>query len=296
MIKLALLMIAIARIVNVKLEGALTDSYAIVINDDIKIMDSGVKQYQDGEFLIQDRYLDIEHQYNINGTVIVQLSDLHIDNRFNIDSLKNIVRIVNEAHPDIVVFTGDFLDANNRYSGDTKEIVNTLRCIKSTYGNYAVLGNHDRDKRIVDKAKSLLTDSGFKILINDKFNIEDIPITLYGIDVDLNDFSKSKKLDKSIFGHMDSSRYNILLNHYPDLIDYMSEINYQLQLSGHSHGGQIVIDGQPLASTPYGEKYLDGLYSVYGKELFVSRGIGYSRLPIRINAPSTIDIIRLGNN
>lgn len=237
---------------------------------------------------------------------IVLFSDLHISDWLKVSELEKIIQTINSLSPDLIVFTGDLIDANISFTENKEDVVNVLKKLSSKYGKVAILGNHDVVPRMKNISEEILTAAGFNLLKNDiySFNLQsdinttktkeyssasNTSVNIYGlIDIDSKSYS-TKILDK-----LNPKEFNIILNHRPDLIDEYIKLPFSLQLSGHSHAGQVVgKDGVPLGTTPYGNKYIDGLFKFDNKYLLVNRGIGYSRLKIRINAPSTIDLIYL---
>lgn len=224
---------------------------------------------------------------------IIQFSDLHISPWVGPEEVQSLVDIINLLPKDIIIFTGDLIDANFTYPGDLQEFIPILSQLSAPLGKYAVLGNHDVTRDRLDISSQLLTDSSFDTLNNESVEIE-FNNQSFNI-VGLIDYG-SEHYSTEILNSLLPNTYNIVLNHRPDLIESYLDANFDLQLSGHSHGGQIVINQTPLATTPFGSKYIDGLYTFEGsKQLLVNRGIGYSRVPIRLNSPSTIDIIILSN-
>ena len=222
---------------------------------------------------------------------LVLFSDLHMCDWITLEQVETIVTTINALEPDCIFFTGDLFDANTTYSGSYEDLTPLLTKLQATYGKYAVLGNHDVTKNMTGIAKNILEKSGFTILTNTMATLEvaNQKLTLAGV-IDKDD----KSYKTTIIDSLPKDTYNIFLNHRPDLIDTYDTTQIDLQLSGHSHGGQIVLDGTALGTTPYGEKYIDGLYTINDTTtLLVNRGIGYSRMPIRLNCPATIDLLYL---
>ncbi|MCX8030530.1 MAG: metallophosphoesterase [Thermodesulfovibrionales bacterium] len=224
---------------------------------------------------------------NIDGIKIVQISDLHIGPILREKRLKKIAKIINELEPDILVATGDIVDGqiNNQ-----KELIEPFNQIQTRYGKYAVLGNHEFYVG-VEQAVDFLQKAGFTVLrgefitILDKFNIAGIddPVSKnFG-----NTFSLS---EKEILSRLPQDKYSIFLKHRPDVkADYLGL--FDLQLSGHTHKGQIF----PLSVITffYYEAHTGLHFYPPNSYLYISRGVGTSGPPIRILSPPEIVLINV---
>lgn len=226
---------------------------------------------------------------------IVQFSDTHISERFNIEDLQQMVKEINSENPDIVVFTGDLIDHFNsyEYKGDVDEIWQVLGKINAPLGKYAVYGNHDYGGGAEKIYKKIMENSGFALLINENHKIPEHNINIIG-------------LDDSIFGNFDETLlndlsdenfYNVALSHEPDVVDLLLEYNVDLILSGHSHGGQVNIPYLSSAMLPeLAKKYTRGMYEFENKRdtrLYVNIGIGTSQIPFRFLAIPEISVLNL---
>lgn len=220
---------------------------------------------------------------------IVQLSDLHYLPFTTLDMIEAAVAAANQLQPDLIVLTGDFVthEADTIF-GMTK----ALGTLNARHGVFAVLGNHDTraGARIVRQG---LGEAGIEVLHNRG-------ITLATASGHLN----LAGVDDCLWGHpnlaqaldgLDPAAPTVLLAHEPDVIDKFSrDGRVTLQLSGHTHGGQVHL---PLFGTPVlprlGEKYVKGLFTVNGSRLYVNRGVGMVSLPIRFNCPAEITQLTL---
>jgi len=220
---------------------------------------------------------------------IVQLSDLHYLPFTTLEMVEAAVNAANELAPDLIVLTGDFVthEADTIF-GMTK----ALSTLKARHGVFAVLGNHDTraGARIVRQG---LGEAGIEVLHNRG-------VTLATASGRLN----LAGVDDCLWGHPDlgqaldglaSDAPTVLLAHEPDVIDKFSrQGRFALQLSGHTHGGQVRL---PLLGTPVlprlGEKYVKGRFTVNGSQLYVNRGVGMVSMPIRFNCPPEITQITL---
>ena len=232
---------------------------------------------------------DFSHKISSNELKIAHFSDLHIKQGLDLSLLNQTITILKAEDPDIICFTGDFLDANDLYIKDSQPIIEALQSLNPRYGKYAVLGNHDLTTSVNNKSLQLLEAGGFKVLRDEKIELshEAFPFTLSGIDSILS------KSSSDVLQTLTSEQFNIFLVHEPDSILEFSKHPIQLQLSGHTHGGQIRFKSLPLTLPPSGELYVAGPYRVHDALLNVNIGIGYSRLNLRIQCPSTIDMLYL---
>jgi predicted MPP superfamily phosphohydrolase len=225
---------------------------------------------------------------SMRGMTIVQISDTHLGENYHLRQLENLVEKVNSIKPDIIVFTGDLVDDHSKYN-QTQEAIVLLQKLKATKGKFAIYGNHDHGGSGSQRYKEMMTESGFVLLKNSSYTIKQAEgefITLFGIDDVLLGSPNIEKTLESIQGN----HFNILLSHEPDIADEVKYYNIDLQLAGHSHGGQITI---PLIGSPitpkYAKKYVKGMYDFSDNErmkLYVNRGIGTSQLKYRfLNIP-----------
>lgn len=226
------------------------------------------------------------------GLRVVQFSDLHFGFHLDVKQLTHVAHVIQAEKPDIVCFTGDLVDYAVGPSG--QEIQEVLRTITATYGCYAVLGNHDYYGD-VEEVADVLEGGSFHCLRNKGVRIQkgNHSIWIAGIEDMWEGVPNIKAAMKSV----KKEEWVLLLSHAPDFADMAALEPIQLQLSGHSHGGQVRLPFiGPLASVPYGVKYPSGLYHV-GKNktltLYTNRGIGVSVRPIRFMCRPEITVLTL---
>lgn len=214
---------------------------------------------------------------------IIQFSDTHLGFQYDIQQLKKLVKQINSLKPDLLFFTGDLLDEPNKYT-DIEKVIPILQSLHAPYGKYAVYGNHDHGGYGSDIYKNMMEQGGFILLLNEWKDIKlksNKSIYVLGIDDAMLGSPDIEKANMNI----PNDAYKILLSHAPDLADTAVNYNIQLQLSGHSHGGQIKIPFLgALVKAPFAEKYYEGLYSIGTSSpltLYVNRGLGTTRLPFR---------------
>lgn len=232
---------------------------------------------------------DINNSFD--GIKIVHFSDLHYKRIINKDRTKEIVDEINLINPDIVIFTGDLIDKDFDISEqDVEDLTLLLNSINSKYGKYAIIGNHDyvRDDDILN---DIYNNSGFTLLKNSYDVIYgDNNDKLFIGGVDTYSYDKAD-IDKTMeyFEDSEDIGYKIILVHEPDYVDTItSKYNVNLVLAGHSHNGQINIPFVKEMFLPYGSnKYYENYYIVNDTPLYVSSGIGESRINFRLfNRPS----------
>lgn len=230
------------------------------------------------------------------GLKVVHISDIHYGKHFNKGKLEKVVNKINEINPDIVVLTGDLVD-NTLDETEVSELKDLLSKITSKVGKYAITGNHDYKYK---NWEYIIKDSGFTNL-NDTYNIiygKKSKIMISGISTNLYGEKKVKdKLQSSIkYDETNDIDYKILLIHEPDYIDEISDISYDLILSGHSHDGQVKIPFIGALYTPVGsKKYYKNHYTINTSELFISSGLGTSVLNLRLFNKPSINFYRIVN-
>ena len=213
---------------------------------------------------------------------ILQFSDVHLGPEFTLKQLENLVEKINALSPDVVVFTGDLIDRFESYKAEREEAKGILQKIHAPLGKYAVFGNHDRGGGGSLFYKKYMEEAGFSVLVNEvqKIKAENGKyITISGLD----DF------------------FNMLLVHEPDVVDKVARYPVDFQMSGHSHGGQVQIPFiGPLITTKLAESHVEGMYEVEGKSkplyLYVNRGIGTTRMPVRFWSVPELSVFVLKQN
>jgi len=224
-----------------------------------------------------------------NGFKIVCLSDFHLHPYTQIDFIEKVVATSNELNPDVVCLLGDYVFAG---ADSIYELAPVLAALKSTYGVFAVLGNHDlwTDAAVV---RSGLESVGIRVLVNESvpLSVWDDILIITGLD---DGWSGEPDLSLALEGSPQGSPV-ILMLHEPDFADYYArDGRVRLQLSGHTHGGQVRIPGIGGPFRPeYGQKYDDGLNEIEGMWLYTTRGVGVIGPPARFNCRPEITEITL---
>ncbi|WP_437875823.1 metallophosphoesterase [Sorangium sp. So ce513] len=226
----------------------------------------------------------------MSGFRLVQLTDLHIGPTIGREWLERVVARVNALEPDLVAITGDLVDGSVE---ELREHTAPLADLRARYGVFFVTGNHEYYSG-VEAWIAELRRLGVRVLRNERVTIGDgeHSFDLAGVD----DWSSrgmgrdhGPDLARALAGR-DPSRELVLLAHQPKQILEAAERGVGLQLSGHTHGGQIF---------PWGffvridQPYVAGLSSHGDAQIYVSRGTGYWGPPMRVGAPSEISLIEL---
>ncbi|WP_119065331.1 metallophosphoesterase [Aggregatilinea lenta] len=226
------------------------------------------------------------------GYRLVQISDIHTGPYMGPDRLNHIVDLVNAQQPDMIAITGDFVTDHEPY--DAAALVAALRRLSAPDGVVAVLGNHDH-RAGAEKIRALLAESGVIDLSNRVHSVKrgDAVLHLCGVDDVL---ARCDRLDEVIRA-LPANGGAILLAHEPDFADLAATTGrFDLQLSGHSHGGQINLPVLVrVVLPPYGRKYTRGLHWVEGMMLYVNRGVGMLTLPLRFRARPEITVFLLAH-
>lgn len=228
---------------------------------------------------------------SFDGLKVLHFSDLHYLRVVDDNMLKKVVEEINLINPDIVIFTGDLIDKDFNINDKQKEqLITILKSINSKYGKYSIIGNHDyiKDK---EEIETIYNESNFILLQNTYdiiYNSENEKIFLGGLDTYSYDKADIDKV-MNYFKDNDNIDYKIILVHEPDYIDTItSKYDVDLVLAGHSHNGQINIPFVKNFILPYGStKYYKNYYNVDNTPLYISSGIGESRINLRfLNKPS----------
>jgi len=221
----------------------------------------------------------------LDGFTIVQLSDLHTGLTIDRDFVARVVEQANKLSPDLIALTGDLVDGPvDRLADD----IAPLADLRARHGVYAVTGNHEYYAG-VDAWIEAITQLGARYLRNERVAIGDgdASFDLAGVDDHSADGfpGHGMDLDKATAGR-DASRALVLLAHQPRQARAASKFGVDLQLSGHTHGGQIWPWHYAVMLQQGG--LLAGRYDVGGTQLYVTRGCGYWGPPVRLLAPLEI--------
>jgi predicted MPP superfamily phosphohydrolase len=223
---------------------------------------------------------------------IAQISDVHLGLIVGEERLRTIIQAVQQAKPDILVSTGDLVDAQ---LDSIDKLADLLKAVDTKYGKFAVTGNHEFYAGL-DRSLEITGKAGFTIL---RGKAEIIPglITIAGVDDEAvrgwsqgNNPQGNNPGEDKLCSEINNSQFTVLLKHRP-VVYKGSLCSYDLQLSGHTHKGQIFPFG--LVTRLFFETYYGFFHFKNGTYMYVNRGSGTWGPPIRFLAPPEVTIIDL---
>ena len=228
---------------------------------------------------------------NFQNYRILNISDIHLGQWINPEYLNDLVDYVNTLNYDLIVLTGDYFSYNiENYEAALEK---SLKKLKAEDGKFGILGNHDHWMD-ADKVRGIFKNTDIYDLSNDNVVLKkgDDKINLAGVD---SCTVCADNLDK-VLAKLEDNCPTILLAHEPDFARESSQTGkIDLQISGHSHGGQFIIP--KFETTPFrgpnSIKYPVGLYKVKDMVQYTSKGLGTNSFRIRINCKPEITIITL---
>lgn len=246
--------------------------------------------YYQNKHLVVDNFIVQSNKISgdLEGFKIVQISDFHNENfGRNNDNLLNLIK---NQNPDIIVITGDLVDSNHTNIKRALEFTQTLQEICPTY---YVTGNHEYwlSEKYLEILFTGLKSNGIIILENQCVNIDkgDSSFLLVGLD-DRN--LADNTLANILQDHKDE--YTVVLAHEPQYISNYSGEKVDLVMAGHAHGGQFrlpFIGGVIAPNQGFNPKYTSGEYKVNDTVMIVNRGLGNSIIPIRLfNYPEIVSV------
>jgi predicted MPP superfamily phosphohydrolase len=232
----------------------------------------------------------------LDGFTIALLSDFHYDQYFSVHPLHSAIDIVNGLQPQLIALTGDFVSVPDlgdptKGAADAEPCSELLRKMHAPYGLWAVMGNHDSFTD-PDHVTAVLRSAGIHVLANQSAPIErgGSRFWLSGVDDILG---RTADLDATLHD-VPANEATILMAHEPDYADYVARHPVDLQLSGHSHGGQVRLPlMRPLYLPELGQKYVWGRYEIGSLMLYTNRGLGTVGVPVRFNCPPEITLLTI---
>lgn len=211
----------------------------------------------------------------LDGLTAAQISDLHL--REAHEAHQRVVDLVRGLRPDVIFFTGDLVDDGAAVSS----ALDIFKGLQAPGGTWAVLGNSDHSAEVVETMPAELKTAGVRFLVNESAELED-GLWIAGVD----DPSNSRADLGSALRDVPAGSPRILLAHSPDIVTDVQGARLDLILAGHTHGGQISLpffNGAWLLDGA-SRQYVEGLFEVDGSPLYVNRGIGTAKLPLRIGS------------
>ena len=226
-----------------------------------------------------------------DGYRVAVIADLHLGQWLTPLRLAGVVGTVNDLKPDLIAIPGDLVSYDlERYSAPLAE---NLKALKAKDGVVVVLGNHDHWAG-ASKVRKILQQAGVTDLANDAISIKKGKTELWVSGVDSVKVN-ADRLDHVLAKIPPGSTPGILLVHEPDFADEAAATGrFALQLSGHSHGGQVALPyiGVPIRGNHF-KNYYSGTYQVKDMVLYVNRGLGVNVVWLRWNCRPEITLITL---
>jgi uncharacterized protein len=225
---------------------------------------------------------------DLDGTTIAHVSDMHVGRFTSGLVLREMVRVVNEFRADLVLLTGDLI---NDALATLDEGIDLVRALDPRLGLYLIEGNHD----LIENASEFerrVKASGIPFLLDESAiaSVHGVPVQLLGLSwTRRHGANHDEAISRSVRALLQQRRpdvFPILLAHHPHAFDAAAETGMPLTLSGHTHGGQLMLNEQ-LGFGPALFRYWSGLYTRGESKLIVSNGVG-NWFPVRANAPAEL--------
>jgi predicted MPP superfamily phosphohydrolase len=224
----------------------------------------------------------------LDGLRIAHLSDLHLGPDIRAEHLEEAAALTMSLQADLIVLTGDYVTRRAEYGPG---LVKPLSRLRAPLGVYATLGNHDHWAGAQEIANHLAA-AGLSVMRNASRPITRDGATLWLVGLDDVWFG-SGDLREALAG-VPPDACKVALVHEPDFADRSARHDIDLQLSGHTHGGQVRLPGLgPLILPKWGRKYPIGLQRAGETWVYTSRGVGLVSPPIRFNCPPEIALLTL---
>ena len=224
---------------------------------------------------------------DLHGLTITQISDMHVGRFTSGRVLREVVRVVNELRADLALLTGDLI---NDALIDLDHGLDLVRSMQARHGVYLIEGNHDLIENGLEFERRV-KDSGIPFLLD-----ESIVITIRGAPLQLLGLSWTRAREnrdvaiaaavRELLNQRQPESFPILLAHHPHAFDAAAAASVPLTLSGHTHGGQLMLNEQ-CGFGPALFRYWSGLYRQGASKLIVSNGVG-NWFPLRVRAPAEL--------
>jgi predicted MPP superfamily phosphohydrolase len=229
----------------------------------------------------------------LDGITIAQVSDMHVGRFTNGEVLQKMVRMVNEMRADLVLLTGDLI---NDALADLDTGLELARALEARFGLAIIEGNHDLIENPAEFERRVRA-SGIPFLLDEStiIDVHGFPVQLLGLSwTRIHGQERDAAIGaavKRLLEQREAGAFPILMAHHPHAFDAAADAGLPLTLSGHTHGGQLMLNEQ-LGFGPALFRYWSGLYTRGRSKLIVSNGVG-NWFPLRVNAPAEIVHITL---
>jgi predicted MPP superfamily phosphohydrolase len=230
-----------------------------------------------------------------SGLRVAQISDIHMGGWMNLERFQRVADLIVAQKPDLLLITGDFLLGYHFTEAawqSLKDLTDVLAPLAKSIPSFAVLGNHDYSMN-PDAVRQMLKACDVTDLTNTVVTLtrEGEHLHLCGVD----DVWRGNVQLENVTAQLSDNSAAILLAHEPDYANTSAATGkFELQISGHTHGGQVVIPFYGPPMLPHlGHKFPSGLYRVGNMFQYTNRGVGMHKLPIRFNCPPEITVFEL---
>ncbi|MBI4469248.1 MAG: metallophosphoesterase [Acidobacteria bacterium] len=224
----------------------------------------------------------------LDGLRIAQLTDIHVGLFMTEERLREVVGVVNRLEADLVALTGDFVSSSRVY---VAPCIRALSELRAGLGVYACVGNHDLFTGSVGALDEGFRAHGIRLLFNER---ESVLYRGHGLHLIGIDFVRQDgRVYSQVMRGIPITPGTVLLSHQPNVFPRAAEQQIDLQLSGHTHGGQVRFEimGQEISPARLITPFVRGHYAKGGSHLYVSRGVGTTGPPLRLNAPPEITLL-----
>jgi predicted MPP superfamily phosphohydrolase len=249
---------------------------------------SGIALAQLNQFRVRRFVLPIrELPSELDGMTIAQVSDMHVGRFTSGRVLRKMVEVVNEMSADLVLLTGDLI---NDALADLSDGLDLVRAMEARFGLFIIEGNHDLIEN-PSEFERRVKESGVPFLLDETatISVRGAPLQLLGLSWTRARQNRDEAIARAVRQLVRQRRadaFPILLAHHPHAFDAAAELKMPLTLSGHTHGGQLMLNEQ-CGFGPALFRYWSGLYTRGDSKLIVSNGVG-NWFPLRANAPAEI--------
>lgn len=254
-----------------------------------------------GNTIIETTQLTIQSDHipeNFDGFRVAQVSDLH-NAAFGEDN-HSLIKAIENAEPDLIVVTGDVIDSRRT---DVDIAYRFFEAAERIAPVYYVTGNHEARLDVYSTFQSRIEDIGVQVLRNTSIELtkNNETITLTGVDDPL--FEQASTEEATMMNQLgralpEASTYTMLLSHRPEHFSLYEQAGVDLVFSGHAHGGQVrlpFIGGLIAPHQGWLPQYTSGKYESGETTMIVSRGLGNSLFPFRVNNPPELIVVTLTN-
>jgi hypothetical protein len=242
----------------------------------------------------------------LKGTTIAMIADVHSSVYMNREDMEVYAREVMKLKADMILMPGDFVNSKVH---EVYPFAEAFSSLSAPYGVYGVTGNHDYYSGDIETVTREVEQAGIKLLRNENLSIEKNgeKLWLLGMDDDriydvgeyLRDGRSTTGTIENLLRGIPDGAPRVLLCHKPYPFEEYSQLGVNLMLSGHTHGGQVVIarmDNINLSFASLASRYLSGLYRAQSNpraQMYITRGVGTVGIPMRVNCPPEVTHIVL---